>query len=161
MNARQAWNSRKGRSSSWIRTERRQAIYVRDGERCVYCALLRPWRGLTLDHIKPRHKGGTNASRNLVTSCFSCNSKRQHGSLRGFILRIAAETEQDWRQIMARVQAQRRRTLRTRPGCVKEVLRPVAPSPGNPGQDPGDAPNPGVNGMQVTTWKKDRRARFV
>jgi len=105
-----AWNSRKGRSSSWIRVERRQAIYARDGGRCVYCRC-DPWRGLTLDHVKPRNKGGSNESRNLVTCCYGCNSKRQHGSLRGFVLRIAEETEQDWRDIMARVSATRRRKL--------------------------------------------------
>jgi len=85
-------------------------IYKRDHFRCVYCERSNVLT-LTLDHIKPRNKGGTNESRNLVTCCLGCNCKRQHGSLRGFVLRIAEETGQDWRVIMARISSQRRRKL--------------------------------------------------
>lgn len=70
--------------SSWIRKEKRAAIYERDGWECVYCG-----RGprdkrnprqaqviLTLDHITPRSAGGGNEATNLVTACKSCNSAR-------------------------------------------------------------------------------------
>lgn len=63
----------------WIVRTRRVAIYLRDGFACVYCGTYlhgcRPSE-ITLDHLRPRSKGGTNNSRNLVTACRSCNSKR-------------------------------------------------------------------------------------
>ena len=63
-----------GNGSRWIRPEKRLAIYRRDGLACVYCRHTR--RRLTLDHLKPRSKGGTNDATNLVTACFRCNSQR-------------------------------------------------------------------------------------
>lgn len=74
-----------GKGSKWITRERRLAIYLRDGFACAYCgrALHRaqPWE-VTLDHIKPKVDGGTNASGNLITACASCNSRRQDKPLR-------------------------------------------------------------------------------
>ncbi|MCB1711518.1 MAG: HNH endonuclease [Candidatus Riesia sp.] len=67
--SRKKWNG-----SNWIRKEKRLAIYLRDETSCVYCmSRVR----LTLDHIVPRKRGGSNRSTNLVTSCLSCNSKRK------------------------------------------------------------------------------------
>ena len=75
-----AWNDRKGRGR-WIRDSTRFAIYARDGWDCVYCRGVFPLRHdgflLTLDHIIPRSRGGTNAAHNIVTACYSCNSSFQ------------------------------------------------------------------------------------
>lgn len=103
------WNNRKGRTSSWITKKRRAAIYARDGRCCVYCT--RGDRGLTLDHLRPRSKGGSHASGNLVTACSTCNSLRRHASVRGFCLDVASLTGQDWRVVVARVRAARHRKL--------------------------------------------------
>ena len=51
----------------------RSRIYKRDGFECVYCGSS---KNLTLDHVIPRSRGGTNEWTNLVTSCFKCNSKK-------------------------------------------------------------------------------------
>ncbi len=51
----------------------RSNIFKRDGERCVYCGTT---KNLTLDHVIPRSKGGTDSWENLVTACHSCNSKK-------------------------------------------------------------------------------------
>lgn len=52
---------------------RRQNIYARDGNRCVNCGATEL---LTLDHIVPRSKGGTNRSENLQTMCRDCNQAK-------------------------------------------------------------------------------------
>jgi 5-methylcytosine-specific restriction endonuclease McrA len=66
--------------SKWIRPEKRFAIYLRDEFTCQYCGTdLRSASAeeVTLDHLKPRIKGGSNAESNLVTACRACNSSRQ------------------------------------------------------------------------------------
>lgn len=70
---------------NWIRQERRLALYIRDGWHCAYCGCCLRESKATLDHVRPRHKGGTNANRNLVTSCLPCNSRRQGRSLREWL----------------------------------------------------------------------------
>jgi hypothetical protein len=68
----QAWNG-----MNWIRKERRLALYLRDGLACAYCgAAVEDGVQLTLDHIRPAGKGGSNGSTNLVTCCSRCNSSR-------------------------------------------------------------------------------------
>lgn len=72
-------------SSSWIRKERRLAIYIRDSFTCCYCARdLRnaPAREMGLDHLEDLvngggHRGANHANSNLVLACRSCNSRRQ------------------------------------------------------------------------------------
>lgn len=78
--ARLAWNSRKGRTSSWITRKRRLAIYLRDEFTCAYCGKdlhgAKP-TDIGLDHLIPRIDGGGNETANLVTACRPCNSARQ------------------------------------------------------------------------------------
>ena len=53
-------------------------VFKRDGFTCVYCGFdgngFSQWRQLTVDHLKPKSQGGTDADDNLVTSCNFCNS---------------------------------------------------------------------------------------
>jgi len=74
--------SRKWQGSNWIRKSTRLRIYARDGFRCVYCDSR---KRLTLDHIKPHVRGGSNAPTNLLTACLSCNSRRQHQPVARFV----------------------------------------------------------------------------
>ena len=67
-------------TGQWIRTDKRLAIYLRDGFRCLYC--LRDLHGaeasdITLDHLTCQADGGGNGEDNLVTCCRSCNCTRQ------------------------------------------------------------------------------------
>lgn len=48
-------------------------IFKRDGYKCQYCGSNKQ---LTVDHIIPLSKGGTNEIDNLITSCRYCNSKK-------------------------------------------------------------------------------------
>lgn len=70
---------------NWIRPEKRLAIYLRDGLACCYCgASVEHGVKLTLDHLTPYAKGGTNESFNLVTACNVCNSTRGKRAWRTF-----------------------------------------------------------------------------
>lgn len=75
--------------SKWIRPEKRLAIYLRDEFRCVYCQRdLHDVQSceITLDHLVCRSSCGKHdhSSKNLITSCRSCNSSRQDKSLKEF-----------------------------------------------------------------------------
>lgn len=48
-------------------------ILIRDNFICQYCGTN---KNLTLDHLIPKSKGGTNDWLNLVTCCESCNKKK-------------------------------------------------------------------------------------
>jgi hypothetical protein len=68
-----------GGGSSWLRKERRLGLYIRDGFQCMYCGRdlkNAPAADVTLDHLIPCIKGGTNENSNLVTACRACNSSR-------------------------------------------------------------------------------------
>jgi len=76
---------------NWIRQEKRLAIYLRDGCSCAYCGdTVEGGAKLTLDHVVPHAKGGTNAETNLVTCCSRCNSSRGTRSLPVFAKAVAA-----------------------------------------------------------------------
>jgi len=64
--------------SSWIRKDKRLAIYLRDALACAYCGCdlhgADP-RRITLDHLTPGHNDHRES--NLVTACRRCNSQRQ------------------------------------------------------------------------------------
>jgi CRISPR/Cas system Type II protein with McrA/HNH and RuvC-like nuclease domain len=51
----------------------RTRIYKRDGHKCAYCGSP---RNLTIDHVMPKSRGGTNRWTNLITCCGSCNRKK-------------------------------------------------------------------------------------
>ena len=51
----------------------RNAIYTRDGYKCQYCGAT---RRLTIDHVIPKSKGGSDDWENLVVASASCNVKK-------------------------------------------------------------------------------------
>lgn len=61
---------------------------MRDGFTCLFCGVdlheVEP-RDITLDHIVPQSKGGTNDSKNLGTSCLRCNCSKQDKDLAEFV----------------------------------------------------------------------------
>ena len=71
---------RNGYKGVQVRKDKRLAIYLRDGFKCTYCGCDlhgTPPFNVTLDHVNPHVKGGTNATDNLVTACRACNCGRQ------------------------------------------------------------------------------------
>lgn len=80
-----------GNGIGWIRAEKRLAIYLRDGLACCYCGhAVEDGAQLSLDHLTPRSKGGSNEATNLVTCCLRCNSSRGNRSVRSFCRVVAA-----------------------------------------------------------------------
>ena len=68
---------KRNQGSHWIRPTKRLAIYLRDGLACAYCgATIEDGARLTLDHLRPVSRGGSNEAANLVTCCHRCNSAR-------------------------------------------------------------------------------------
>lgn len=105
--------TRKWYGRRWIRDEKRLAIYLRDGLRCAYCgATLESGAScLSLDHITPRSKGGSNDATNLVTACKMCNSVRGDRPLSQWLRLVAELTGEDVAAIRRRVQSLRRKSL--------------------------------------------------
>ncbi|MBI4297740.1 MAG: HNH endonuclease [Chloroflexi bacterium] len=52
----------------------RRDIFLRDGYTCQYCG--RKGRELTLDHVIPRHRGGSHDWGNVVSACKECNHRK-------------------------------------------------------------------------------------
>lgn len=96
-------------NGQWIRLKRRIAIYTRDGWRCVWClasVALEPTFSqskATLDHVLPRSEGGSNLSSNLVTSCLSCNSRRQDKTPEAFAYELSRGSIERLVKIVGRV----------------------------------------------------------
>jgi len=75
---------------NWIRREKRLAIYLRDGMACCYCgAAVEDGAKLTLDHLRPYAKGGSNEPANLITACHRCNAARGARPWRQFAAAVA------------------------------------------------------------------------
>lgn len=75
---------------NWIRQDKRLAIYLRDGLACGYCGeAAEQGAQLTLDHLKPHSKGGSNHETNLVTCCSRCNSSRGNRPVATFARAVA------------------------------------------------------------------------
>jgi 5-methylcytosine-specific restriction endonuclease McrA len=54
----------------------RQSIFERDDFTCQYCGRTFSTKGLNLDHVIPRHRGGQTSWENIVTSCLPCNTRK-------------------------------------------------------------------------------------
>ena len=65
----------------------REQIKARDGYKCVYCGST---EHLTIDHVVPKCKGGTDTSSNCVTACRSCNQRKGSEQVDVFLQTLAA-----------------------------------------------------------------------
>lgn len=71
---------------SWIRPEKRIALYARDGFCCQFCGNgIVDGARLSVDHVNASERGGKNDDGNLLTVCLSCNSAKQDLSMRGWL----------------------------------------------------------------------------
>jgi 5-methylcytosine-specific restriction endonuclease McrA len=61
-------------------------IFKRDGHKCVYCG--RADLPLTIDHIRPKSKGGDDSWENLVAACLPCNNRKGNRSLEDAGMRL-------------------------------------------------------------------------
>lgn len=56
-------------------------VFTRDGFRCQYCGVAKTMRELNYDHVTPRKLGGKTNWENIVTSCYPCNTRKDHKTL--------------------------------------------------------------------------------
>jgi hypothetical protein len=97
----------------WIRPTSRLAIYLRDGMACAWCGFaIEDGAVLTLDHCKPRIKGGTNEPSNLVTSCVKCNCSRQDRSMSSFAKSVSKYSMSNTKDIINHIAVTRKQDLR-------------------------------------------------
>lgn len=108
---------------NWIRQEKRLAIYIRDGLACAYCsASVEEGTQLSLDHVKPHSKGGSNSETNLVTCCFKCNSSRGNRALRTFCKVVAEYVDAEASEIEKHVRNCCRRSIKEAKAEAKEMI---------------------------------------
>lgn len=52
----------------------RRNLFQRDGHRCQYCGSVS--ERLSIDHVLPRSRGGTDTWENVTTACLTCNVRK-------------------------------------------------------------------------------------
>ncbi len=58
----------------------KEFLFERQKGKCNGCAVKFPMRNMTVDHIKPFSKGGSDKPSNLQLLCNSCNSMKGNGT---------------------------------------------------------------------------------
>ena len=56
----------------------RESIFESWGWKCMYCDTELTEQTATIDHIKPKFKGGHSTRSNMGACCSKCNSKKDH-----------------------------------------------------------------------------------
>jgi len=57
-------------------------VFARDNYTCQYCGTEKlSGKQLTIDHVKPKSRGGKNNFENVVTACFNCNNYKADRTL--------------------------------------------------------------------------------
>ena len=67
---------------------RREDVFARDDDRCVYCGRQFEREDLTVDHVQARVRGGDHSGGNLVTACGGCNVLKGHRRVAEFLAAV-------------------------------------------------------------------------
>jgi 5-methylcytosine-specific restriction endonuclease McrA len=59
---------------------KKQELSNLDGTCCWWCRKELPLEELTLDHLRPKSRGGSNSLENLRLACLPCNTSRGNSS---------------------------------------------------------------------------------
>ena len=57
--------------------KKRKILWDNQGGLCQYCLTYVPFAKSTLDHIKPKSKGGSDELDNLAMACDACNNAKR------------------------------------------------------------------------------------
>ena len=68
----------------------KHTLYGKQEGRCTGCRVLFPFRNLTVDHVVPRVKGGTDHEDNLQLLCGACNSLKGTGTQAELLAKLKA-----------------------------------------------------------------------
>jgi len=111
---------------NWIRQDKRLANLTSATGWPVHTAAnsVEDGAALTLDHVKPHSKGGSNHESNLVTCCARCNSSRGNRSVRAFARDVATYLGHDVeaKEIENHVRACVRRSLAPHKAEAKKLM---------------------------------------
>lgn len=66
---------------------------------CAYCGVKENGKKLTIDHIIPLTKGGTDDWFNLIPACRSCNLSKNHKPVRQWYFDQETYTLERWQKI--------------------------------------------------------------
>lgn len=132
------------KGGKWCWPVTRLAVYLRDGLACVWCGeTAEDGASLTLDHLTPASRGGSNGATNLVTACKRCNDTRGAESVHEW----AARHGKDGRKIRLNARRslvrhrERARALLANRKSVAEYLA-ARNTPPSPKPTPADPPAP-------------------
>lgn len=73
-----------------FRSHKHTLFGIQEGK-CNGCEMLFPFRNMTIDHIIPRSRGGTDDPENLQLLCAACNSMKGNRSQEYLIERLREE----------------------------------------------------------------------
>jgi 5-methylcytosine-specific restriction endonuclease McrA len=59
----------------------KRALWLRDDNSCQYCSKKLSLNKSTIDHVRPRSRGGNNVWSNLVIACVKCNQTKANALL--------------------------------------------------------------------------------
>jgi len=80
------------------------AVYRRDNFTCRACGLYDEYgMALTLDHIKPRSKGGADTQDNLQCLCQVCNSMKSNHKTPDLVIRQKPDTSRSYEDIQQEI----------------------------------------------------------
>ena len=152
---------KKNQGSNWIQPSTRFAIYLRDDYTCLYCKFRDPYGiggswyvpsptgtvrigserydriGLSLDHVVPCNRGGSNSPSNLITMCVSCNSAKSDMSRWQLYQYLEQRFDYDWVKEIQRVVRNRiRRSLDRKGGQLAAKAAHAARIEAESGEDP-------------------------
>ena len=82
--------------------EVREYLLEKWGRKCAYCDA--EHTPLTIDHIHPRSRGGSDRVSNLTLACFPCNQRKNNQDVRDYLARDPKR--------LARIEAQRKAPLK-------------------------------------------------
>lgn len=71
----------------------RREVYRRDSGTCVYCGIKCPAEELTIDHMIPLARGGTDEATNWATCCRPCNERKADIPLEEFLASLEIPVE--------------------------------------------------------------------
>ena len=69
----------------------KHTLYGRQEGICAGCRVMFPFRNMTVDHIVPRSRGGSDHLDNLQLLCGACNSTKGARSQEAFIAKLKAD----------------------------------------------------------------------
>lgn len=58
------------------RRQQLKAYWLKRGKGCIYCGVKLTEENMTVDHVVPRSKDGSENAENLAPCCISCNRKK-------------------------------------------------------------------------------------